>query len=85
MGNANTHAIPPMNLNHRIINVDEDNFDFDEMDLLSSVNRSHSLDGLTTEEALSEGLIDIDDLPQEQIEDPIRTNEEIEALDSIEF
>jgi hypothetical protein len=85
MGNANTHAIPPMNLNHRIINVDEDNFDFDEMDLLSSVNRSHSLDGLTTEEALSEGLIDIDDLPQEEIEDPILTNEEIEALDSIEF
>jgi hypothetical protein len=74
-----------MNLNHRIINVDEDDFDFDEMDLLSSVNRSHSLDGLTTEEALSEGLIDIDDLPQEEREDPIRTNEEIEALDSIEF
>jgi hypothetical protein len=74
-----------MNLNHRIINVDEDNFDFDEMDLLSSVNRSHSIDGLTTEEALSEGLIDIDDLPQEEIEDPILTNEEIEALDSIEF
>lgn len=74
-----------MNLNHRIINVDEDDFDFDEMDLLSSVNRSHSLDGLTTEEALSEGLIDIDDLSQEEIEDPILTNEEIEALDSIEF
>jgi hypothetical protein len=74
-----------MNLNHRIISLDEDDFDFDEMDLLSSVNRSHSLDGLTTEEALSEGLIDIDDLPQEQIEDPILTNEEIEALDSIEF
>jgi hypothetical protein len=74
-----------MNLNHRIINVDEDNFDFDEMDLLSSVNRSHSLDGLTTEEALSEGLIDIDDLPQEEREDSILTNEEIEALDSIEF
>ena len=74
-----------MNLNRRIINVDEDDFDFDEMDLLSSVNRSHSLDGLTTEEALSEGLIDIDDLPQEEREDPIRTNEEIEALDSIEF
>jgi hypothetical protein len=36
------------------------------MDLLSSVNQSHSLDGLTTEEALSEGLIDIDDLPQEE-------------------
>jgi hypothetical protein len=85
MGNANTHAIPPMNLNRRIINVDEDDFDFDEMDLLSSVNRSHSLDGLTTEEALSEGLIDIDDLPQEEREDPILTNEEIEALDSIEF
>jgi len=74
-----------MSLNRRIINVDEDDFDFDEMDLLSSVNRSHSLDGLTTEEALSEGLIDIDELPQEQIEDPILTNEEIEALDSIEF
>jgi hypothetical protein len=74
-----------MSLNRRIINVDEDNFDFDEMDLLSSVNRSHSIDGLTTEEALSEGLIDIDDLPQEEIEDPILTNEEIEALDSIEF
>lgn len=74
-----------MNLNRRIINVDEDDFDFDEMDLLSSVNRNHSLDGLTTEEALSESLIDIDDLPQEEREDPIRTNEEIEALDSIEF
>jgi signal-transduction protein with cAMP-binding, CBS, and nucleotidyltransferase domain len=74
-----------MNLNRRIINVDEDDFDFDEMDLLSSVNRSHSLDGLTTEEALSEGLIDIDDLPQEEREDPILTNEEIEDLDSIEF
>ena len=74
-----------MSLNRRIISLDEDDFDFDEMDLLSSVNRSHSLDGLTTEEALSEGLIDIDDLPQEQIEDPIRTNEEIEALDSLEF
>lgn len=74
-----------MNLNHRIINVDEDDFDFDEMDLLSSVNRSHSLDGLTTEEALEEGLIDIDDLPQEEREEPILTNEEIEALDSIEF
>jgi len=74
-----------MNLNHRIINVDEDDFDFDEMDLLSSVNRSHTQDGLTTEEALSEGLIDIDDLPQEEREDPIRTNEEIEALESIEF
>ena len=72
-----------MNLNHRIINVDED--DFDEMDLLSSVNRSHTLDGLTTEEALSEGLIDIDDLPQAEREYPILTNEEIEALDSIEF
>ena len=74
-----------MSLNRRIISLDEDDFDFDEMDLLSSVNRSHSLDGLTTEEALSEGLIDIDELPQEQIEDPILTNEEIEALDSIEF
>jgi hypothetical protein len=74
-----------MSLNRRIISLDEDDFDFDEMDLLSSVNQSHSLDGLTTEEALSEGLIDIDDLPQEQIEDPIRTNEEIEALDSLEF
>ncbi len=74
-----------MNLNRRIINVDEDDFDFDEMDLLSSINRSHSLDGLTTEEALSEGLIDIDDLPQEEREDPILTNEEIEDLDSIEF
>jgi protein-tyrosine-phosphatase len=74
-----------MNLNHRIISLDEDDFDFDEMDLLSSVNQSHTQDGLTTEEALSEGLIDIDDLPQEQIEDPIRTSEEIEALDSLEF
>lgn len=74
-----------MNLNRRIINVDEDDFDFDEMDLLSSVNRSHSLDGLTTEEDLSEGLIDIDDLPEKEIDDRIRTNEEIEALDSIEF
>jgi hypothetical protein len=85
MGNANTHAIPPMSLNRRIISLDEDDFDFDEMDLLSSVNQSHSLDGLTTEEALSEGLIDIDDLPQEEREDSIRTNEEIEALDSLEF
>lgn len=74
-----------MNLNRRIISLDEDDFDFDEMELLSSVNRSHSLDGLTTEEALSEGLIDIDDLPQEEREYPILTNEEIEALDSVEF
>jgi hypothetical protein len=85
MGNANTHSLPPMSLNRRIISLDEDDFDFDEMDLLSSVNQSHTQDGLTTEEALSSGLIDIDDLPQEQIEDSIRTSEEIEALDSLEF
>jgi hypothetical protein len=76
-----------MNLNRRTINVDDFDFDFDEMDLLSSVNRSHFLDGLTTEEALSEGLIDIDDLPgkEEEIESRTWTNEEIEALDSVEF
>lgn len=75
-----------MSLNPRIIIVDESDFYFDEMELLRSVNSSHTLDGLTTEEALSEGLLDIDDLPsEEEIENRIGTNEEIEALDSMEF
>ncbi len=75
-----------MNLNSRIISLDEDDYDFDEMSLLQSVTTRHSLDGLTTEEALSEGLLDIDDLPwEEERENRNRTQEEIEALDSLEF
>jgi len=66
--------------------VDEDLDDFDEMELLRSVRQSHLSDGLTIEEALSEGLLNIDDLPlKEEIENRTWTNEEIEALDSIEF
>lgn len=76
----------PMNLNSRIIKVDEDDFDFDEMELLHSVTTRHSLDGLTTEEALSEGLLDIDDLSwDEEGQNRIWTHEEIEELDSLEF
>ncbi len=72
-------------LNPSII-VDEDLDDFDEMELLRSVRQSHPSDGLTIEEALSEGLLNIDDLPlKEEIENRTWTNEEIEALDSIEF
>ena len=75
-----------MNLNSRIIKVDEDDFDFDEMSLLQSVTTRHSLDGLTTEEALSEGLLDIDDLSwDEEGSNRIWTHEEIEELDSLEF
>lgn len=75
-----------MNLNSRIISLDEDDYDFDEMELLQSVITRHSLDGLTTEEALSEGLLDIDDLPWgEERESRNWTQEEIEALDSLEF
>ncbi len=75
-----------MNLNPQFIKVDEDDFDFDEMDLLQSVTTRHSLDGLTTEEALSEGLLDIDDLADDaEGESRNWTQEEIEGLDSLEF
>jgi len=61
--------------------------DFDEMGLVEYLRQNDDIDGLTIEEALSEGLLDIDDLPWESsnIESQTWTNEEIEALDSVEF
>ena len=38
--------------------------DFDEDELYEYVRQHRSLSGLTVDEALSEGVIDLDDLPQ---------------------
>lgn len=62
--------------------------DFDELELAEYVHKFESIDGLDVEEALSMGLIDLDDLVPKasvKVEGNVVTDEEFNNRDFIEF
>jgi hypothetical protein len=71
---------------------DEDSKDFDEIGLFEYLRQNDDIDGLDTEEALSMGLIDIDELvppPQLSEEDKrllmLRLEKRLEGIELTEF
>lgn len=71
---------------------DEDSQDFDEIGLFEYLRQNDDIDGLDTEEALSMGLIDIDELvppPQLSEEDKrllmLRLEKRLEGIELTEF
>jgi len=71
---------------------DDDSKDFDEIGLFEYLRQNDDIDGLDTEEALSMGLIDIDELgplPQLSEEDKrllmLRLEKRLEGIELTEF
>lgn len=61
---------------------------FDELELAEYVHKVESIEGLDVEEALSMGLIDLDDIVPEasaKVEGQVFTEEELHNQDFIEF
>lgn len=62
--------------------------DFDELELAEYVDKVERIEGLDVEEALSMGLIDVDDLVPEasaEVKGKVFTDEELKNRDFIEF
>lgn len=68
-----------------MINLESDfDDDLDEDELHEYVRQNQAVNGLTLDEALSEGVIDLDDLPQEatqEIEEFISTDDDREYIE----